>query len=170
MHKTSFFLGYDALERYKVHRKIQFADQCCACSSAPDTTIDCRRHDGILGLLFSEVAVCCVPHCTQHAKDGLCKLTAEVMEWTPAVIRLVLRGYDCNFLEETRILNRQVDVVPPWVAFGQTDAFVSNWRQGNNEYWWHNEWLPFWHALSLKQKESYLQRHSASDEWRRYLK
>ncbi len=169
LYQVSFFIRIDGLERWRTSRRLNFPDRCCACSQPSVTELDCKRSAGLRRWITSRAGLRAVPHCAFHARDGQCKLLVESVDWTPAVVRVSLVGLDAGFLEDTRALNQESDVPPPWVAFGQADAFSSNWRQGNNEYWWRNEWLPFWHGMSAEKRQRYLERHAASDEWTEYL-
>lgn len=57
------------------------------------------------------------------------------------------------------------ELPPPWVAVpGLTAADPAN--QGQAEAYIGLNWLPFWRSLNLDDKARYLDRWSASLEWR----
>jgi hypothetical protein len=56
------------------------------------------------------------------------------------------------------------EVEPPWVTYpdyGPGDGF---WRQ-SGEPWWAHVWLPFWDSLNDREREAYLSRWSAPEQW-----
>lgn len=57
------------------------------------------------------------------------------------------------------------ELPPPWVALpGLTAGDSAN--QGYAEMYVTLSWLPFWQSLTLDEKARYLNRWSASPEWR----
>jgi len=55
----------------------------------------------------------------------------------------------------------------PWVKYPGFPPFDGFWRQ-TGEYWLAYVWEPYWNALSLEEKEAYLQRWDVPDVWREY--
>jgi hypothetical protein len=62
------------------------------------------------------------------------------------------------------------EVPPPWREFPGNDPTWGGWRQGSSEAWLVDVWLPFWRALSPRERDEYLRQWPPPDEeWRRYL-
>jgi hypothetical protein len=61
-------------------------------------------------------------------------------------------------------------VNPPWIEYPNSEPIWSGWRQGTSENWLHENWLPFWRALSEEERRSYLQKFPPpTDDWAFYL-
>jgi len=63
----------------------------------------------------------------------------------------------------------QLEPPPPWIAFPDADPSAMGSLQGSMEYWW--DWLfsPFWNAQDAKERESYLERYLANEDWVDFL-
>ncbi len=66
-------------------------------------------------------------------------------------------------------LNRGEEIIPPWIAFPDSEPWWGGWRQGNAEGWLILVWLPFWRNLDNKAKADYVEKWDASADWREYL-
>lgn len=66
-------------------------------------------------------------------------------------------------------LNRGEEIVPPWIAYPESDPWWGGWRQGNSEGWLVLVWLPFWHNITDEARVNYIEKWNASADWREYL-
>lgn len=73
------------------------------------------------------------------------------------------------YAAQQQALVRGEEIMPPWVAFPNTEGWWGGWRQGNGEGWLLNIWLPFWQRLSATARIEYADRWNASDDWRDYI-
>ncbi|WP_144062274.1 hypothetical protein [Cupriavidus sp. GA3-3] len=75
---------------------------------------------------------------------------------------------------DTSVLDRIVvansSPPPPWVAFPEiSEPLKLGFLQGDIEYWWDNYWSSFWESLTAEEREAYLGRHGATEEWKRCI-
>ena len=61
------------------------------------------------------------------------------------------------------------DILPPWEQYPETEPWWIGWRQGDGEVWLKLVWLPFWSKLARTEKEHYVDRWAAPEEWRNYV-
>jgi hypothetical protein len=66
-------------------------------------------------------------------------------------------------------LNRGEEIIPPWIAFPDSEPWWGGWRQGNAEGWLILVWLPFWRTLDRKAKADYMEKWNTPADWREYL-
>lgn len=66
-------------------------------------------------------------------------------------------------------LNRGEEIIPPWMAFPDSEPWWGGWRRGNAEGWLIPVWLPFWRTFDNKAKANYVKKWDASTDWREYL-
>lgn len=60
--------------------------------------------------------------------------------------------------------------IPPWLYRPGREPVDGCWRQGSEEVWLKEVWLPFWQAASPAVRASYLDRHPPPGKlWRQYL-
>lgn len=85
--------------------------------------------------------------------------------WRREATYAAVIGLNRRFLEATVPLNRPGDMFPPWRVFPEYSPETSGWRQGDGEYWWHAAWAPFWSNLTPVDKQLYLARWGASQDW-----
>jgi hypothetical protein len=55
------------------------------------------------------------------------------------------------------------EIMPPWVMFRGEDV---GWRQGYQEAWLHEVWLPFWWRLLPGEREIYINKWNIPAYWR----
>jgi hypothetical protein len=69
----------------------------------------------------------------------------------------------------TRIDALDLQPPPPWLVFPHADPLTLGSLQGSMEYWW--DWLfsPFWNTLDAEDREIYLKRYSANQDWGDFL-
>ena len=71
--------------------------------------------------------------------------------------------------DQGRALEAGEEIVPPWAAWPGEDPWWGGWRQGNAEGWLNLVWLPFWSGQKADDKQGYVARWAAPEEWRRYV-
>lgn len=60
--------------------------------------------------------------------------------------------------------------IPPWLYAKGSAPYDGRWRQGNDEPWFLDVWLPFWRGCGPDLRQDYLDRYPAPDEeWLEYL-
>ncbi len=57
------------------------------------------------------------------------------------------------------------EILPPWVQYPDKPPWWGGWRQGNSELWLHEEWFPFWYAMSRLEQLQYLASRRVPDDW-----
>lgn len=77
--------------------------------------------------------------------------------------------WECWFATQIDALNRGEEIVPPWIAFPDSDPWWGGWRQGNSQGWLVLVWIPFWRHLNDREKLAYIEKWDASADWREYL-
>ena len=79
------------------------------------------------------------------------------------------RNYGDADYQSTNDPNRP-EPPPPWIYRPGSQPFDGRWRQGIDEPWFVNEWLPFWRNASPAVRSAYLARYPSPDEtWHEYL-
>jgi hypothetical protein len=58
---------------------------------------------------------------------------------------------------------------PPWVFHRGSEPTDGCWRQGPEEAWLLDVWLPYWLAASPTERAAYLERHRPVGLWAVYL-
>ena len=72
------------------------------------------------------------------------------------------------FMQEMQIIPLENDMQAPWVFGLNYPPYDIFWRQGGEARLYY-VWIPFWKTLDEKQKQEYLARWRASDDWRFFL-
>jgi hypothetical protein len=66
------------------------------------------------------------------------------------------------------ILESGAEVKPPWIIFAGAEPW--SFKQGSNELWLSDIFLPYWQRLQPQEREVYLQRWPPpKDYWLEYL-
>jgi len=60
--------------------------------------------------------------------------------------------------------NLKLQTLPPWIVFPNADPDYFTCTQGNEEYWSHCYFVPFWCSLNIIEKFSYIE--NAPPKWR----
>lgn len=163
--QVSFFLTDVGFKKWQTEKTISFPNQCCACSEPVQRFLAVYDYH-FLGFQSQTSIMEKIPHCHCHSKDNQAKLLVTVSAWNEATTMIAVVGRHKEFLMETRKLNQIGDVFPPWQAFPKYDSLSGGWRQGNGEYWLLNIWLPYWKQLSEQEKQNYLNKWDAPEDWK----
>ncbi|HTS25874.1 MAG TPA: hypothetical protein VMH81_08360 [Bryobacteraceae bacterium] len=168
LHRFAFYLTVDGLSRWMRESKIRFPAACCVCAREPSVWLASEPVQGSFPEGPREIQVAGIPHCPEHGSSGHARLLVEGGGMSDRVVWLSLTGTDPRFLTETRDLNQDGEVPPPWVAFPGQDSTSGFWKQ-SGEPWMATVFRPFWRALDSAGKTRYLQKWSAPQEWREWL-
>ena len=74
-----------------------------------------------------------------------------------------------DFLQQLLDLNTRGEMYPPWLVFPERDPHLG-WNQGTADHWRMFGWDPFWGALPADERESYLHRWDAPEDWAEFLR
>jgi len=69
---------------------------------------------------------------------------------------------------QQRAIEAGEEIKPPWVIWPGEEPWWGGWSQGDAEPWLLDVWLPFWSKLGRGEKLAYLEKWSASPDWRHY--
>lgn len=160
------FLSKETKELWEQSGTLRFPARCCVCMEPATRYLPTARAHGLFfPKLRPGALTACVPHCDAHATQHHALLLVSVERWSGDAIGIGMVGLNRAFLEETRELNRQGEVFPPWRAFPDYSPYTSGWRQGSGEYWWNSAWAPFWSQLNADARRRYLERWDAPPDW-----
>ncbi len=140
-----------------------FPSQCCVCLARPSVWLDCHERRGLISWGQGKALVNGVPHCDLHGRDSCVQLAAVLLRDAIGT-GLLLVGENGEFLDQVAELNWS-EPQPPWILFLGSTPMDGLWRQGVSEWWFENEWQPFWWSLSEPQRADYLRRWDAPEEW-----
>ena len=163
--QVSFFLTDRGLQQWQTEKTINFPKQCCVCLEPSQRFLAAYDYN-LLGWQNPTSIIESIPHCHHHSEDNQAKLLITVNAWNEATTMITIIGMNREFLIATLNLNQIGDVFPPWQAFPEYDSFSGGWRQGNGEYWMLNVWLPYWEQLSTAEKQDYINKWNAPNNWK----
>lgn len=165
LYQIAIYLRVPGVKRWRADRSIEWPASCCVCENAAEKYLPYTESKTGLPWKRANLLLDGVPHCRQHGQAKQAELVVSSHEWGDAV-RLLLVGRNASFLHEVEDLNKNGDVVPPWLAFPDLGPESSGWRQGDGEAWFNSVWEPFFHDLSNEKKERYLNYYCAPEVWR----
>ncbi|MFN0056626.1 MAG: hypothetical protein ACKV0T_31145 [Planctomycetales bacterium] len=149
---------------------ILFPDTCCVCGAPATRQLPLRPLS--LREKFRAAIKCwypvSVPHCEVHG-DRYASLLFAADPPTDNFPFVYMIGLNRSFMVDTKRLNCGGEYYAPWAISRYYRMPGIGWGQGAEEGWWLHAWVPFWLSLPEDERQAYLKRWKADDDWREFL-